>query len=145
MAKMDLHTLIRVRKWDVEEKQRALGSLLRDEERILEFQAALVRELDEEKAFAGKAEARETMTLEPYLQRWRQRRDNLASVLILLRRKIDEARDELAEAYRRLKTFEITQQQRDAAEEKEENRLEQITLDEMGIELHRRKTNAAMT
>lgn len=144
MAKMDLHTLIRVRKWDVEEKQRALGQLLRDEERILEFQAALNRELDEEKTFAGKAEARETMTLEPYLQRWRQRRDNLASVLILLRRKIDEAREELAEAYRRLKTFEITQEQRDAAEEKEENRLEQIVLDDMGIDLHRRKTNAAV-
>lgn len=142
MAKDDLATLIRIRKWDVEEKQRAVGALMRDEEKLLDFQTALERELVQEKATASQAAANERYTLEPYIQRCRERRNNIAAALILIRRKIDEARDELAEAYRRLKTFEITQEQRDAAEEAEENRIEQITLDEMGLDAHRRKQNA---
>lgn len=145
MAKKGLHTLIRVRKWEVDEKQRAVGLLLRDEEKIIEFQVALDRELDEEKALVSQSAANERMTFEPYIRRWRQRRDNLEAALILIRRKIEEAREELAEAYRRLKTFEITQDQRDTAEEKEENRLEQISLDEMGIDLHRRKASSHAT
>jgi flagellar FliJ protein len=145
MAKKGLHTLIRVRKWEVDEKQRAVGLLLRDEEKIIEFQVALDRELDEEKALVSQSAANERMTFEPYIRRWRQRHDNLEAALILIRRKIEEAREELAEAYRRLKTFEITQDQRDTAEEKEENRLEQISLDEMGIDLHRRKASSHAT
>ncbi len=140
MAKMDLHTLIRVRKWTVEEKQRALAALLADEEKVLEFQRALERELEQEKAVASASSADLRYTLEPYIQRYRQRRDNIAGALILIRQKINEARDHLAEAYRNLKTFEITQEQRDAAEEAEENRKEQITLDEMGLDLYRRNT-----
>ena len=145
MAKKDLHTLIRVRKWEVDEKQRAVGLLLRDEEKIIEFQAALDRELEEEKAMVSQVAANERGTFEPYIRRWRQRRNNLDAALILLRRKIEEAREELAEAYRRLKTFEITQDQRDKAEQKEEDRLEQISLDEMGIDLHRRKMASQAT
>jgi flagellar export protein FliJ len=140
--KMDLHTLIRVRKWDVEEKQRALAALLRDEEKILDFQRALEVELEQEKAAASKAPGDQRFTLEPYIQRVKQRRENIAAALVLIRGKINEARDHLAEAYRRLKTFEITQEQRDEAEEAEANRVEQINLDEMGIELHRRKLTA---
>ncbi|MBL8628069.1 MAG: flagellar FliJ family protein [Rhodospirillaceae bacterium] len=140
MPKADLHTLIRVRKWDVEERQRALAALLADEEKVLDFQRALERELEQEKSVASAASADQRFTLEPYIQRCRQRRDNIAAALVLIREKINEARDHLAEAYRRLKTFEITQEQREAAEEAEENRVEQIALDEMGIDLHRRKT-----
>lgn len=139
MAKMELHTLIRVRKWDVEEKQRALAALLADEEKVLDFQRALERELEQEKAVASAADADKRFTLEPYIQRVRQRRDNIAAALILIRGKINEARDHLAESYRRLKTFEITQDQRDKAEEAEENRTEQIAMDELGLELYRRK------
>lgn len=141
MAKKGLHTLIRVRKWDVDEKQRAVGALLRDEERIIEFQQALEREIVAEKALVSQADANARRTFQAYIQRCKMRRSNLEAGLILIRQKIEQAREELAEAYRRLKTFEITQEQRETAEEKEELRVEQIGLDEMGIDLHRRKAN----
>jgi flagellar FliJ protein len=54
------------------------------------------------------------------------------------------ARDELSDAYRRLKTFEVTKEQRDEAEALEESRAEQGELDEMGIELHRRGQRAEL-
>ena len=139
MATKDLHTLIRIRKWDVDEKQRAVGALLRREESILENQAALEEEMKREMALASQANPTERYTLVPYLDRCEDRKKVMASLLVEVRRAIDAARDELAESYRNLKTFEVTQEARETKEEADETRLEQMELDEMGLTLHRRK------
>jgi len=139
MADKDLHTLIRIRKWDVEEKQRALGVLLRREGDVLAAQAALFDELAQEKAFVASAEPAQRLTFAAYLKHWDLRRENIEKALAEVRRLIDEAREELAEAYRGLKTFEVTQDVRDAAAAVETDRLEQIELNEIGLTLHRRR------
>lgn len=138
--KKDLHTLIRLRKWDVDEKQRALAVLLRQEEEVIARQRALEEEVQAEIAFAGQAPLEQRTTLAPYLKRADGFRMRLAAALNEVRRQIAAAQENLAEAYRRLKTFEITQEQRDAAEAAEENRLENIELNELGLTLHRRKS-----
>ena len=55
--KKDLHTLIRLRKWDVDEKQRALAVLLRQEEDVIARQRMLEEEIQAEIVFAGQAPA----------------------------------------------------------------------------------------
>lgn len=144
MAKKDLHTLIRLRKWDVDEKQRALAVLLRQEEEVILRQAALEEEVASEIAFTGTLPADQRGTLAAYLKRCDDFRMRLADLLAEVRRQIVGAQNELAEAYRRLKTFEVTQKARDAAVAAEENRLEQIELNELGLELHRRKVQPAL-
>ena len=139
MAAKDLHTMIRIRKWDVDEKQRALGVLLRREESIIDGQKALDAEMKRESVLVGKAEVTQRFTYSAYLARCAVRKEEMAAALVEVRRLIDEAREELAETYRRLKTFEVTQEARDEAEAKEEDRLEQMDLDEIGLTLHRRK------
>ncbi len=143
MQKKDLHTLIRLRKWDVDEKQRALGQLLRQEESVLERQAELEAEVAGEISFTATLPADQRSTLAAYLKRCEEFRDRLSDLLGEVRRQIAAAQNELAEAYRRLKTFEVTQDARDAAVAAEENRLEQIELNELGLELHRRKVQTA--
>ena len=143
MPKKDLHTLIRLRKWDVDEKQRALGLLLRQEESVIDRQAALEAEVESEISFTATLPADQRSTLAAYLKRCDEFRGRLAELLEEVRRQIAAAQAELAEAYRRLKTFEVTQDARDAAIAAEENRLETIELNELGIELHRRKTQPA--
>ena len=141
MAKnKDLHTLIRLRKWDVDEKQRALAVLLRAEEAVIARQEALEAEIKNEMVLAAKLPADQRQTLYGYLKRCEGHRAALASALADVRQRIAKAQEDLAEAYRRLKTFEVTQEQRDLAEEREENRLETIDLDEIGLNLHRRKS-----
>jgi flagellar export protein FliJ len=141
MAKQkDLHTLIRLRKWDVDEKQRMLATLLRQEEGVIAKQAELEAEVKAEMAFAAQLPADQRGTLTGYLKRCEGFRDALAAALQDIRNRIAVAQDHLAEAFRRLKTFEVTQDQRDLAEAKEEARLETITLDEIGLNLHRRKS-----
>ncbi len=138
----DLATLIRLRKFEVDERQRAMAVLLRQEEAVLAGINAITREKEAEAAFMSDAGIWEGSTFTAYLQHWQTRRAQFNEALGYVRTQIEEARDELSEAYRRLKTFEITQEQRDEAEGLEKSRLEQIELDEMGLELHRRKQNA---
>ena len=140
MARKDLHNLIRLRKWDVDEKQRALAVLLRHEEAVLMRASALEDEIRSEVAFASTIPAEQRRTLAPYLQRCDRMRDQLQAALQEVRQHLARAQEQLAAAYRRLKTFEITQAQRDAAEQKEVDRLEVIELNELGANLHRRNT-----
>ena len=140
MQKKDLHTLIRLRKWDVDEKQRDLATLLRQEEGVIAKQAELEADIKSELAFAGQLPADQRGTLTGYLKRCEAFREALAAALADIRNRILVAQDHLGEAFRRLKTFEVTQDQRDLAEAKEEARLETIMLDEIGLNLHRRKT-----
>lgn len=142
MARSDLETLIRLRKFEVDERQRAMALLLRREEAVLSGIDALENEKKAEAAFMSQAGVWEGSTFPAYLEQWDVRRDQFRQALNQVRAMIEQARDELSEAYRRLKTFEITQEQRDELEALEDSRLEQIELDEMGLELHRRKQNA---
>jgi flagellar export protein FliJ len=143
MVKKDLHTLIRLRKWDVDEKQRTLGQLLRQEESVIERQRDLEAEIAAEITFTSGLPADQRGTLSAYLKRCDEFREKLRALLTEVHRQIAAAQNELAESYRRLKTFEVTQEARDAAETAEENRLEQIELNDIGLELYRRKTMPA--
>ena len=125
MEKTDLHTLIRIRKWDVDEKQRSLAVLLRQEESVMDRQAALEAEIKREMAFTAEAPTEQRFTLSAYLKRCEGYREQLGAIL--------------AEAFRQLKPIEETQKMRDAEDEKEANRLEQEDLDEIGLNLHRRR------
>lgn len=138
--KKDLHTLIRLRKWDVDEKQRALATLLRQEEGVIAKQAELEASIQNEISITSQLPADMRGTLPGFLKRCDAFREALDAALADIRRRIAVAQDNLAEAFRRLKTFEVTQEQRDLAEEKEEARLETIMLDEIGLNLHRRKS-----
>jgi flagellar FliJ protein len=142
MARDDLHTLIRLRKFEVDERQRAMAVLLRREEAVLTGLNALAEEKASESAFMEQAGIWEGSTFTAYLEHWELRRTQFAQALQEVRHQIEQARDELSAAYRRLKTFEITKDIRDEAEQLEERRMEQIKLDEMGLELHRRRQRA---
>lgn len=139
MPKKDLQTLIRVRKWEVDEKQRGLAVLLRQEESVLERQSALEAEIKHEINFTSEAPTEERFTFSAYLARCEGYREQMAALLQEIRRRIAAAQEELAEAFRNLKPFEESQKMRDAEDEKETNRLEQIDLDEMGLNAHRHR------
>lgn len=142
MPGTELETLIRLRKFEVDERQRAMAVLLRREEAVLAGLDALADEKKAETAFMEKAGVWEGSTFTAYLERWDMRHQQFMGALDQVRAEIEKARDELSDAYRRLKTFEITKENRDIEEDREESRLEQIDLDQMGLDLHRRKQDA---
>ena len=142
MAKKDLHNLIRLRKWDVDEKRRNLATLLRHEEAVIERQNALEAEIQSEVAFAANAPVELRGTLPGYLALSDEKRERLAQALRDVQKRVAHAQDELAEAYRRSKTLEVTQANRDKEEALEAARKDEQDLNEIGLNLFRRRTAA---
>jgi flagellar FliJ protein len=134
-----LKSLIRLGKWTVDEKRRILGELHAREEEVIATIDAMDRQLAAEQAVANEDATGAGFTFGGFYDRHMHRRETLLRQLEALRHEIELARDDLAEAYRSLKTYETAEKQRLAREREEEGRKEQVVLDEIGQTLHRRK------
>lgn len=133
----DLHTLIRLAEWTVDEKRRALGALHAREDQLI----AVLRDMDARLAAEQaqvKANMALAMTWAPFYANHCARRDNTQHQLDQVRRLIEEVRDELSEAYRELKSYETAQENRDKREREERDRKERIFLDEVGLQRYQR-------
>lgn len=135
----DLHAVIRLRKWEIDEKRRELGALLAEQETVVQRRAALDDEIRQENACASAHVGEADFTLGSYAQRAHSRRLQLDHAIAEAERRVEEARDELAEMFKDLKTFELAQEAREEAERKEREHKEQVKLDEIGLELFRRR------
>lgn len=136
--KADLHGIIRLRKWEVDEKRRVLGQLLDREAQIVGALERLQREVEEEGRMASAHVREGGMAFGAYAQRSLQRRDMLLRALEEARKQVEQARDAMAEAFKDLKTLELTQEARDTAAREEQDHKEQLVLDEIGLTLYRR-------
>lgn len=136
-----LHSLIRLGKWTVDEKRRLLGALHGREDEVIAAIAAMDRQLEEERAVVNADDTAAGLGFGGFFDRHLQRREVLLQQLENLRHEIEIAREELAGAYRELKTYETAERQRLVREREEEARKEQATLDEIGQTLHRRRVD----
>ena len=132
-------TLIRVRKFELDEKRREMGVLLGE---LTDLEAA-ARELEnqiicEQKAAADNPEtagfgyagfARAAIT----------KRAQIAALITNKKKEIDDASLAVAEAFKALKTTEISEENRVAAEQAELDRKERTMLDEIGTNSFLRK------
>ena len=134
-----LATLIRAQSWRLEEMRRNLGAsegMRADLERQgVELEEELEREQTMvantgEYGFAYNAYANSVIT----------RRHNLANSVADVDVEIMKARDKVREAYQELRKFEITEERDQMRIQAEEDRRERIMLDDVGVELHRRKS-----
>ena len=139
----NIKSLIRLNEWNVDEKRRKLGELLR-------LQADLedqLKRLDEEHVREQRAAAADPtgagLTYPNYAHHVRQRRDNLQDSIAQMEIVIGYARDELSESYQELKKYETVEQNRQRRHELEQARREQTMLDEVALNQHRRKKRAA--
>lgn len=138
MAK-GLKGVIRLRKWDVDEKRRILRQLQDREDQILDFMRQLQEQVKAEADLARRDTTGAGFTFAAYAQWARKQRQDLEAVLGHVRREIEQAQDAVAQAFKELKTFEIAQANREAAARLEQDRKTQIMLDDIGQEAHRRK------
>ena len=138
MAK-DIHSLIRLHDWQVDEKRRALAELL-GAISALEGQA---RKLESDLISEQKAAADQPDESGLYYGNYAEvvilRREELTGAIAEVEKQILDARDILSEAYRELKKYEVVQENRDARDHAETERREQIVLDELGIQAFVRK------
>lgn len=138
MAKNELKTLIRVHKFELDEKQRQLGKLLRFENALENRKILLAKKFKEEED-AAKNDVTAAITFGAYVDWHIEENKRVDRALADTRLEISYMRDEIREAYQELKTLEITQENREKRAAAELERKNNQVLDEIGLTLFRRK------
>ncbi len=136
----DLNPLIRLRKYRVEEKQKALAELFRQAELLEARKRTLLGDIAREEEIALASAAIDAyVTFAAYAARVQTEVENINQGLARLDARIAKAQEDMREAFSEQKKVEIIQRNRDAEEAAKEAQRESNTLDEVGIEVFRRK------
>ncbi len=134
-----LHSVIRVHRWQLDEKRRALADLESLAERLSLELRRLDEEVDREREVVGQGSASGT-DFANYMKAVHMRREHLTESREQVERQIAAASKEIAESYRDLKKYEIAQSDRDRNAQLRRNRRETAILDEIAITGHNRRT-----
>jgi flagellar protein FliJ len=131
-------SLIRLHRWQLDERRRELADLEALAEKLRQDGVRLVEEKNAEQAIA--ATSPEALSAYAgYARRFIERRVKLEQSLASVEARIALARDTLAESYQEVKRYEIAANNRAMQQRKRLERVQQATLDEVGIENFRRK------
>ncbi|HAU29110.1 MAG TPA: hypothetical protein DCW68_03255 [Rhodospirillaceae bacterium] len=134
----DLKSLIRLRRWELDEKRRILMDLnqlaMRLEAEKKHVEDDMAREHEES------ADVMESSpTFGAYVASAIARRKSLESSISQVAERIETAAEELRESFRELKKYEVAQDSRDTEARMETLREENKLMDEIATEGHRRK------
>ncbi len=137
--KHPLKTLIRVRDWTVDEKSRVLANRLRDLDAFKEQARGLEREVKAEQETAKASPSEAGMAYSGYARGVLHRRARLEKAIADTEAAVCAAKDDVAQAYRDLKTVELAQESRERRDVEEAERRQTATLDEMALQGFRRR------
>ncbi len=132
-----LNTLIRMHRWQLEEKRRFLAGL---EAMLSDFTSKvnnLERQLRREQVFAAGAHEA-SYSYASFAEETIRRRENLKKSIAELDDQIFEAHDEVATAFQSVKRFEIVLEKKLQREREEAARVEQANENEVALEMYRR-------
>lgn len=132
-----LPTLVRVRKWELDEKRRKLADLKQLAERLTDALERLSDEVAHERTVAGES-ADVAHAYAPFAAAAIERKRTLEASKVEVEEQITQATEELRQAFQELKTFETAQAQRSKRGADERRRRDQNRLDEIAIETYRR-------
>jgi len=137
-----LPNLIRLSKWALDEARRKVSDLETLRESFLKELAELDAELGREQ-HAARGSIDSLITLQGYYQHVRERRGRLARSVAEVETALERARAETEEAYRELKKYETALENVVKRERAAADKREQAVLDEVGLDIHRRKQISA--
>ena len=129
----DFKTLVRMRKWALDEKQRELGEMLGVLGNLEAEKEALEQAVIAEQKVAAENPELAGFAYGGFANAVIAEREAIAKMIAEQEEKIDVFRDEVADAFKELKTAEIAERNRVEAERAEEDKKEQDELDEIGM------------
>jgi flagellar protein FliJ len=137
-----LDSLIRLHRWQLDERRRQLAELETLAEKLRQEGARLVAEQASEQTVAA-ASTEAATAYGSYAAHLVERRRKLEQSLASVEQQLVLARDALSETYREVKRYEIAAATRAAQQRKRSARQQQNALDEVAIETFRRRTRSA--
>ncbi len=135
MSRLD--TIIRLRKWELDETRRTLADLL-GQYNAMVHQLELMEAEVAEQARSSSLEVFST-TVGAYMDGVKRRGDELKKLLAEKNKEIEAQQDKVAEGFRELKTFEIAHDQEMKRVKLAEDKEEQQMFDELGTQDHARR------
>lgn len=136
----NLLSLIKLRRHNVDEKQKVLAELYRQIEIIEQNKQILIDRLKEERAILDKEG---TLEMYAYFGRFSQNIQRSLEKMNIEKTKLETrisiAQDDVRAAFASMKQIEIVQRERHAAEKKEQSDKEDREMDEIGLSGFRRK------
>jgi flagellar protein FliJ len=137
-----LKSLIRLSDSTLNERRRELNQIEEREDEIKRQLDELEKEKRREQALSRELEAG-AFAYSGYALGTIQRRKELERKLDALQPLLEEARDALSQAFQELKRYEIALDLRVKSEKAEEARKTTLMLDEISLNMHRRRQDAA--
>ncbi len=134
----DLHNLIQIHEFDVDEKRRKLGELLRLLNNLEAQAQALEDELCREQKTAKDHPEEAGHLYGAYAEVVIDRREKIKQSIAEMELAVGEARENLRLSFIELKKYEVAQEIRDRKAAEEIARRERIELDEVGLQMFRR-------
>lgn len=133
-----LDTLVRLAKFNVDDKRRVLAEVMAQVDAVQARIDALDESVERERKVAF-----ETPALGPtfgqFAAKAKADRAVMEQQLVELQPYVDQAREQLAEAFEEQKKYEITKDRQDENERLEQDKKDQVVLDEVGLQAHRQK------
>lgn len=133
-----IEKLIRFHKFDLDEKRRVLRDLEEQEASVQQAIDSLDQEIRSEQSFS-RGQADFAPYYGGYASRNKSQREALEGELAKAHEQVETARDIVSQAFEELKKYEITKDQKDHREYLEQERQNQIELDEVALTAHQRK------
>lgn len=133
-----LPTLIRVSKWNMEEKRRTLVGLETLMANLVAARQKIEDDLEREQ-HSARHDEEALVFYGNYARAVIHRRETLELSMADLQEKIDVAHQEVTEAFQEVRRYEIVWERHQERETAEFLRKEQNTLDEMSMEMMRRR------
>lgn len=134
-----LRGVIRLNRWNVDEARRRLGQILRARDDLERRARDLETQLGAEQKIAAVAPVEGGLLYGNYARWVIERRRQLAAAIDEIEKNVAAVREQLREAYRELKKYEVAEAARERQKQKELDRREQFELDEVGAQGARRR------
>lgn len=134
--------LIQLNQWKVDEQRRKVTELEILSERLAEEVKQLQADIEREGRNSGDS-VESSQAFSAFLAGSMTQREKLRGSIADLQLQISAAKDDLADAYRELKSYEVAQASRDARERRKQELRERVKMDEIGMSMHRRKSGVA--
>jgi len=133
--------MIRLHKWQLDEKRRDMVALEKMRQDLLLNLAELEQELIAEQKKVAESPVI-SITYAGYAQQVMVRRLNMVNSIVDLEASIENKKDQVTEAFKELKKYEVVEQRKQERKRVRQNLREQNELDELAINIHRRQQNS---
>lgn len=134
--------LIQLNQWKVDEQRRKVTELEILSERLSDEVDQLQADIEREGHNSGDS-LESSQAFSAFLAGTMAQREKLRGSIADLQLQISAAKDDLADAYRELKSYEVAQASRDAREHRKQELRDRVKMDEIGMGMHRRKMGTA--